>query len=714
MSDKIDLDKLINDTTAKAKTEARSDIKHSTLTKAYGNPDLDKHHLDKLVNHKSYDVRVGVSANPNLTKEHIHTLIDNAGKNDDHDYSGIRIRSTLSTHPNLTKEHIDKLINRGPSWKLAEHPNLTKEHLNRLANRHEPYVAETALNHPNMDKTHPKKVELDKQNKLKSDYSHFKSHHEKTALGKHELEHYDEPEKHEYGGEDRDEGDDTRGMAKHEKAGFDDEGDYGRYKTSHNNWAKHDSHLGKAEAAFASGNTKLTHTHLAKAHGLAADHFHYFNDNEAGKGHEKLAAHHESMAKSIKEDVDLSEYTQEELDAFLVSEDFEQLDEISGKTLGSYIQKARVDARAKYDHGRELDANPKVKAISDKISDYYNRREYTKSGASVYRKQIDNARDKRETTKKKLDPDYPKSVSGHKRSNNIDKAIRKLQNGKLTEDEDFNLEDPIKETLDMSADIDALFNGETLTEEFKEKASTIFEAAITSRLNEKVEEIEAFYANQVKEIQEEAELEVATQEDLFAQKLDEQIEEVKVGLVEHVDGFLNFMVEQWMKDNEVALESGIKAEIAENLVSGLHKLFTENYVEVPEAKVDLVEELEASVLDLEAKLSAQVKSNIELNNTINEAHREFLVDKTSAGLTELDADKFRGLVEELSYDNAESFEGKLVTIKENYFTKKTTSVKVKEESLVITDAPVVELTESVSADKKVNPMINAYLKNLSK
>lgn len=266
--------------------------------------------------------------------------------------------------------------------------------------------------------------------------------------------------------------------------------------------------------------------------------------------------------------------------------------------------------------------------------------------------------------------------------------------------------------VDMSEDIDALFNGETLDEEFKEKATTIFEAAVITRVKAEVAELDEIYATQVEQIKEEAQLKIASLEEEFAQKLEEQVEEVKDGLVEHVDGFLNFMVEQWMNDNDVALESGIKAEIAENVITGLHKLFSENFVEVPAEKQDLVSEMEQNLETTLAKLDEQVKVNIALTKTINESKRESLIEKTSQGLTDIDAEKFRDLVEELSFDNAEVFESKLTTIKENYFTKKQVS-KVKSESVVITDEPVQELKEEVNTPK-TSPVMAAYLKQLGK
>lgn len=297
-----------------------------------------------------------------------------------------------------------------------------------------------------------------------------------------------------------------------------------------------------------------------------------------------------------------------------------------------------------------------------------------------------------------------------------EKSAIEFANGKGKSKED--------KKVDITEDIEALFNGETLDEEFKTKATTIFEAAVISRVKAEAEELDEIYSTQIAQIKEEAEQKIAeltegfeskiaSLEEEFAQKLEEQVEEMQDGLVEHVDGFLNFMVEQWISDNNVALESGIKSEIAENLMSGLHKLFTENYVTVPEEKVDLVAEMETKLSEALEKLDEQVKANIDLTKTINEGKRASLIEKATDGLTDIDAEKFRDLVEELSFENPESFEGKLTTIKENYFTKKVASKKIVKENVAITNEPVEELNEEVKKPS-TTPLMDAYLKQLSK
>ena len=239
----------------------------------------------------------------------------------------------------------------------------------------------------------------------------------------------------------------------------------------------------------------------------------------------------------------------------------------------------------------------------------------------------------------------------------------------------------------MKEDIDALMNGEELSEEFRAKAETIFEAAVMARVNEEVTRIE----------------------EEFEAKLAEQVEQNTQGIVEQVDGYLGYIAEQWIAQNEIALERGIKSEILEGFVTGLKGLFEEHYIDIPEEKYDVLGEMEETIGDLEAKLNEQVEANVQLTKTLAEAKRQEIIRTVSEGLTDTETEKFTGLVEELSYEDAETFETKVKTIRENYFSGKVAT----EVSSVVTDAPVEVLTE----EKKVapaDPKMSAYLSALNK
>lgn len=247
--------------------------------------------------------------------------------------------------------------------------------------------------------------------------------------------------------------------------------------------------------------------------------------------------------------------------------------------------------------------------------------------------------------------------------------------------EESEVKEEVKEEIkvDVSEDVAALINGEELTEEFKTKAATIFEAAVLTRVK----------------------AEVAKIEEQFDTKLVEQVEQIKEGLVEKVDGYLNYVVEQWMTDNELALENGMKTDIMESFIAGMKNLFQEHYIEVPAEKYDLVGELEEEVQTTKSKLDEQLASNVELTKQINEMKRVSSIGEFCADLADTDAEKFKGLAEELAFEDAESFKTKLQTIKENYFGKKAT-VDVKSP---VSDEPV-QLDEDT---KTVDPVMAQYL-----
>jgi len=273
---------------------------------------------------------------------------------------------------------------------------------------------------------------------------------------------------------------------------------------------------------------------------------------------------------------------------------------------------------------------------------------------------VDNEDEAADATSQKSNPATAKAVAG-------DQAV-------------------IRTGTSVKEDVDALLNGEELSEEFRAKAETIFEAAVLTRVK-----------NEVARIEEE-----------FESKLAEAVAKNTEGIVEQVDGYLGYIAEQWMTQNEIALERGMKSDILEGFIGGLKNLFEEHYIDIPEEKFDVLGEMESQIEELEAKLNEQVAANIELSKTLAESNRAEIVKSISEGLTDTETEKFMSLVEELSYEDQSSFETKVKTIRENYFTTKG-STEVKS---VVTDAPVEALTEEVS--KKLDPAMSAYAAQLNK
>jgi len=251
--------------------------------------------------------------------------------------------------------------------------------------------------------------------------------------------------------------------------------------------------------------------------------------------------------------------------------------------------------------------------------------------------------------------------------------------GKLKEEEETT-EEVVVETPEFSVeeDVNALIAGEELSEEFKEKTKTIFEAAVKSKLAEETKKIEA----------------------AFEVRLSEQVETVKSELAEKMDKFLSYVAEEWKKENELEIHNGIKLEMAESFMSGMKNLFEANYVELPEDKYDVLEEMTNKLDEMEEKLNEQIEKNMSLNGTIKTFVKESIVAEVSKGLAQTQAEKLASLAEGVEFETEESFKSKLETIKENYFPKAK-----------------VELKEDIATDEVASPAegpMAAYVQAISR
>ena len=208
--------------------------------------------------------------------------------------------------------------------------------------------------------------------------------------------------------------------------------------------------------------------------------------------------------------------------------------------------------------------------------------------------------------------------------------------------------------LDIKADVDALVGDSDLSEEFKQKAATIFEAAIKAKVKEESQRLQGEYET----------------------KLKEDTETHKAELVEKVDSYLNYVVEEWMQENKIAIERGIKGEIAEDFIGGLKKLFEDHYIDVPDEKYNVLEDQASKIEELEKKLNESIEKNVELSKENGEHKRQNIIDEASADLAETQKEKFNKLAEEIDYKDAEDFKSKVDTIKESYFGKKETSSEI--------------------------------------
>ena len=255
------------------------------------------------------------------------------------------------------------------------------------------------------------------------------------------------------------------------------------------------------------------------------------------------------------------------------------------------------------------------------------------------------------------------------------------------EAEDKAMMNKMKMKEKMKEDVDALFaDDSTISEEFKSKVSTIFEARVEDRVTQIEEEIETRYAGM----------------------LEEAVESVKADLTEKVDDYLSYVVEQWMEENQIAIESGLRAELTEDFIGGLRNLFAEHYIDVPAEKVDLVDELAGKVEELESKLNEEIERGVSYAKALVESRKNEIAREIGEGLTATQAEKIKTLAESVEFSTEDEYKSKLETLRENYFpsgTKKATEAQLNEqfeeteEKKVINDPFVAAVSQAISKTK---------------
>ena len=246
--------------------------------------------------------------------------------------------------------------------------------------------------------------------------------------------------------------------------------------------------------------------------------------------------------------------------------------------------------------------------------------------------------------------------------------------------------DKVKD-MDMKEDVDALTSGEDLSEEFKSKAATIFEGAVKAKLVEEIEKLESEYET----------------------KVDEKVSEVKEEIVDKVDAYLNYVVEEWMKENELAIEKGLRNEITEDFIGGLKSLFESHYINVPQEKYDVIESQAAEIEKLKEEVNQTIEKNVELNQKVSENTRQEIINDVSSDLAATEAEKLGKLAESIEYKDAESFRKGVETLKNSYYPTKEASDNESNEVAANAGSDLSEsmaaYTAAISKSKK-----NPYLK----
>ena len=263
------------------------------------------------------------------------------------------------------------------------------------------------------------------------------------------------------------------------------------------------------------------------------------------------------------------------------------------------------------------------------------------------------------------------------------KADGAIDEKEISEKSDPKAIDKRVKDIDVKEDVAALVDGDSdLSDEFKRKAATIFESAVKAKVKDEIIRLEKEYGN----------------------KVETETAKLKEGLVEKVDSYLNYVVEEWMKENELAIERGIKGEIAEDFISGLKKLFEDHYIDVPDEKYNILEDQAGKIENLDKKLNEQIDKNVTLNKEVGTFKREEILSKSSKDLADTQKEKFFKLTENVDYKDAEDFEKKVSQIKESYFPKKS---KVKSDD-------VVDDVSATKTDKNLNDAMSAYSAAITK
>ena len=336
-------------------------------------------------------------------------------------------------------------------------------------------------------------------------------------------------------------------------------------------------------------------------------------------------------------------------------------------------------------NGKEEEADKEkkdVKEVADK------EKEMKKEDADKEKEMKKEEDEKKKEVKEVAEKDKEKEVKEvADKDDEKKKEVSEVADKEKEAKKEMTAKDKVKD-MDMKEDVAALTDGEDLSEEFKQKASTIFEAAVKAKLVEEIEKLEGEYET----------------------KVAEKVEETKSEIVEKVDAYLNYVVEEWMKENELAIEKGLRAEITEDFIGGLKSLFESHYINVPQEKYDVIEAQTAEIEKLKEEVNQTIEKNVELNQAIGNHVRQDIINDVSSDLAETESEKLKGLAESIEYKDAESFRSSVETLKNSYFPKakasETESNEVAEQNAgADLSESMAAYTAAISKSKK-----NPYLK----
>ena len=432
-----------------------------------------------------------------------------------------------------------------------------------------------------------------------------------------------------------------------------------------------------AKVDFAQGVNHITGDPQQKSAGAADPMPTLKAEKEADKDKETMAAAYEADEKKDKEKEDMKEVADKEKKEMMVKSSKEKEDMKEGELpagLKKYLDKKNDKSEEKEDEKKD------VKEVADK------EKEMKKEMSNKEKKDMKEVADKeKEMMKASKDKEDMKEVAD--KEDEKKKEVSEVADKEKEAKKEMTAKDKVKD-MDMKEDVAALTDGEDLSEEFKQKASTIFEAAVKAKLVEEIEKLEGEYET----------------------KVAEKVEETKSEIVEKVDAYLNYVVEEWMKENELAIEKGLRAEITEDFIGGLKSLFESHYINVPQEKYDVIEAQTAEIEKLKEEVNQTIEKNVELNQAIGQHVRQDIINDVSSDLAETESEKLKGLAESIEYKDAESFRTSVETLKNSYFPKakasETESNEVAEQNAgADLSESMAAYTAAISKSKK-----NPYLK----
>ena len=428
-----------------------------------------------------------------------------------------------------------------------------------------------------------------------------------------------------------------------------------------------------AKVDFAQGVNHITGDPQQKSAGAADPMPTLKAEKEADKEKETVAAAYEAdEKKDEKEKEDMKEVAHkddEKKEMMKASKDKEEVKEGELPAgLKKYLDKKNDKSEEKEDEKKD------VKEVADKEKDHKEEDEKKKEDVKEVAE-----KDKEKEVKEVADKEDEKKKEVSEVADKEKEAKKEMMTAK----------DKVK-NMDMKEDVAALTEGEELSEEFKQKAATVFEAAVKAKLVEEIENLEGEYET----------------------KVNEKVSEVKEEIVDKVDAYLNYVVEEWMKENELAIEKGLRNEITEDFIGGLKSLFESHYINVPQEKYDVIESQAAEIEKLKEEVNRSIEKNIELNQKIAESTREEIIKDVSSDLAATEVDKLKGLAEGIEYKDADSFRKSVETLKNSYYPKaKASDTESNEVAEQNAGSPSVNLSESMAAytaaisKSKKNPYI---------